>query len=92
MTLDAHATPRDLPPSQPRAEVIGYADDGQGREALIVAIDGRPARPDGSLFHITWSLDRARGRRPLESHAVLTRSPWRPLAAPIAIDLVPARS
>ena len=40
VTLDAHATPGDPLPSQRRAEVIGHADDGEGLEALVVAIDG----------------------------------------------------
>lgn len=91
VTLDAQATRRDPPPPRPRAEVIGHADDGEGLEALMVAIDGCPDRPDGSLFHITWSLDRARGRKPVESNQLLARSTWRPLRVPIAIDLMPTR-
>jgi hypothetical protein len=43
-------------------EVVGHVDDGQGLQALVVAIGGTTDRPDGSTYHITWSLDR--GQRP----------------------------
>ena len=41
----------------------------QGVEAMVVTIDGDTARPDGSTFHITWSL--GDGRRARESNDVL---------------------
>ena len=91
VTLHPRATPSGPLPSQRRAEVIGHADDGEGLEALVVAIDGSAARPDGSIFHITWSLDRKRARKPVESNALLARDCWQRLAAPIAIDIIPAR-
>ena len=91
VTLDARASRRDPPPPNADAAVIGHADDGEGLEALVVAIDGSTERPDGSVFHITWSLDRGRGRRAAESNSLLTERGWRPLAAPIAIKLTPAR-
>jgi len=37
--------------------VIGYQDNPDGIEALVVSVDGEKKRKDGSLFHITWSLD-----------------------------------
>jgi hypothetical protein len=91
VTLDAHASLRDPPPAKAQAAVIGHADDGAGLEALVVAIDGSAARPDGSIFHITWSLDSEKGRMAAESNILLTEGGWRPLAAPIAIELTPAR-
>lgn len=91
VTLDADASPHDPLPPEVEAAVIGHADDGRGVEALVVAIDGRTERPDGSTFHITWSLDRAEGRRAAESNTLLGDQGWRPLAAPIAIELIPSR-
>ncbi len=91
VTLDARATRRDPPPPKAEAAVIGHADDGNGLEALVIAIDGDPQRPDGSIFHITWSLDRDKGRRAEESNSLLAQHGWRPLAAPIAIELIPSR-
>lgn len=44
-------------PARPeKVEVIGRADDGNGLEALIVKVNDELKRPDGKIFHITWSL------------------------------------
>ncbi|WP_432769967.1 MAG: hypothetical protein HEQ22_04260 [Sphingopyxis sp.] len=91
VTLNARASLRDPPPPKAKAAVIGHADDGHGLEALVVAIDGNSQRPDGSFFHITWSLERDKGRTSAESNALLIDQGWRTLPAPIAIELTPAR-
>lgn len=56
------------------AQVIGHVDDGAGVEALVVAIDGSTARPDGKVWHITWSLGDGRAAR--ESNDVIARLGW----------------
>lgn len=59
-------------PSQPKTiEVVGHKDDGKGVEALVVAVNGKTQRPDGSTYHITWSIDRSAGRKPVDSNKVL---------------------
>lgn len=56
------------PPSDPSSvNVIGYADE-DGLEALVVSIDNSSERPDGSVYHITWSLDRSKGKKPVHSN------------------------
>ena len=56
------------PPSDPSSvNVIGYSDE-DGLEALVVSIDGSNERPDGSVYHITWSLDRNKGKKPVHSN------------------------
>lgn len=91
VTLAGHAA-EDAPlPTETTATVIGHADDGKGLEALVVAIGGSARRPDGSIFHITWSLDRALGGKAVESNELLTRDGWRPLAVPIEITIIPSR-
>ena len=49
----------------------------------------RDDRPDGSTYHITWSLGPTRKAR--ESNDVLREEGWKPLTAPIDIELEPAR-
>ena len=78
-------------PRETSGEVVGEIDDGLGVQALVVRIGGTTDRSDGSTYHITWSLDRSRGRRPVESNAVIAQLGWRLLATPIAIELHPAR-
>ena len=89
VTLDAEATEGTPLPGDVKAEVVGRADDDESLECLVVEIDGTTDRPDGSTYHITWSL--GPGRKAVESNDVLRDRGWDPLAAPIAIQLNPAR-
>ena len=76
-------------PEENQAEVVGRADDGKGVEALAVRLGGTTDRPDGSTYHITWSL--SPGREARESNDVLAALGWTALDAPIPIALQPAR-
>lgn len=60
--------------------VVGYVDDGEGLEALVVSRDGNIYRPDGKIYHITWSLDRSKGKKPVQSNDLIMRSNWLPAA------------
>jgi len=83
-------TGADTPlPPRTSATVLGEIDDGEGVQALVVAIAGSTSRPDGGTYHITWSL--APGRNAKESNDVIARLGWRPLSEPVAIALQPAR-
>jgi len=88
VTLATDAADRDLPPGV-RAAIVGRTDDDRGVEAMVVTIDGDTARPDGSTFHITWSLNE--GRRARESNDVLKECGWSKFDQPIDITLTPAR-
>ena len=79
----------ELPPKPGESRVVGRCDDGQSLECLVVALDGTTDRPDGSTYHITWSL--GPGRKAVESNEVLRDGGWQPIAQPIDIDLEPAR-
>lgn len=78
----------DPPAPVGEARIVGRADDGLGVEAFVVSIDGSTDRPDGSTWHITWSL--AEGRAAKESNAVLAARGWEPLDGPLLM-LEPAR-
>jgi hypothetical protein len=67
--------PPDFPlPGEAEGFVVGVADDGAGVQALVVEIGGATRRPDGSTYHITWSLG-AR-RRATESNDVIRERGW----------------
>ncbi len=89
VTLRVGASPQTPLPRRPEARVVGRADDGISLECLVVELDGTTERPDGSTYHITWSL--GPGRKPRESNDVLRDQGWEHLPAPIDIDLQPAR-
>jgi hypothetical protein len=77
VTLQSGLPSRPALPSATEAEVVGIADDGAGVQALVVEIGGTTDRPDGSTYHITWSL--ADGRKPVESNQVIRRHGWKPV-------------
>jgi len=78
-----------LPRTPGSARIVGHADDGDGLECMVVELDGTTDRPDGSTYHITWSL--GPGRKARESNDVLRDKGWEPLPAPIDVTLEPAR-
>lgn len=78
-----------LPDSPASSKVIGRADDGTSLECLVVEINGTTERPDGSTYHITWSL--GPGRRARESNDLLRSKGWDYIEAPVPVELAPAR-
>jgi hypothetical protein len=90
VTLKTNAERNDLP-GPVNAAVVGRADDKDSLECLVTSINGTVDRPDGSTFHITWSLDKTKGREARESNDVLKEYGWTRLAEPIAIKVEPAR-
>jgi len=82
--------PFDLTPAEAvKAAIVGRTDDEKGVEAYVVTIDGSVDRPDGSIYHITWSL--AEGRQARESNDVLKERGWKELDHPIPVTLKAAR-
>lgn len=79
VTLVSRADQSAIKPAPVTADIVGKVDDGAGIQALVVEIDGTTNRPDGSTYHITWSLDRGRGRKPVESNEVIAKLGWTPL-------------
>jgi hypothetical protein len=79
---------RPFPPEHERAEIVGFANDREGVQAAIVEIDGSSARPDGGVYHITWSL--GPGRTAKESNDVIAKLGWAPLPVAMPLHLQPA--
>lgn len=67
------------------AAIVGETNDGEGLQALVARLDGTIDRPDGSTYHITWSLDRAAGRHAVQSNEVLARIGF------VAVEEIPIR-
>jgi hypothetical protein len=78
-----------LPRKPGTARMLGRADDGEGVECFAVELDGTTDRPDGSTYHITWSL--GPGRKARESNDVLRDQGFDRLPVPVEIGLEPAR-
>lgn len=89
VTLRVGASADTPLPRKPVARIVGRADDGQSLECLVVELDGSTDRPDGSTYHITWSL--GPGRKARESNDLLRDKGWEPIAVSIPVALEPAR-
>lgn len=89
VTLQSGAAGDAPLPEETEGEILGRVDDGNGVEAMIVSIGGTTDRPDGSTYHITWSLED--GRRARESNDVLAHEQWVMFDLPMPIRLRPAR-
>jgi hypothetical protein len=89
VTLSARVARNSELPGEALGEIVGRAEDGSGVEALVVSIGGTTDRPDGSTYHITWSL--SKGRRAKESNDVIRQYGWTAIELPVPIMLQPAR-
>lgn len=90
VTLKTNAQKASLP-KRVEAEIVGHADDGDSLESMVVTVDGTTDRPDGSTFHITWSLDKSKGRKARESNDLLRDKGWKRFDQPVPVPLEPAR-
>ena len=90
-TIAHHVTYRfpdqEPPPVVELYEVVGYASNHR-LECLIVSLDGLLERPEGGIYHITLSIDREQGAKPVQSNQVI-QSGWTLLDESITITAQP---
>ena len=89
VTLASRVAGESELPEEDACEIVGRSSDGVGVEAMVVRLGGTTDRPDGSSYHITWSL--AEGRHGRESNDVIARLGWQPIVPPISVTLRPTR-
>lgn len=73
ITLRFGVQPDHPLPTATNGVVVGIADDGVGVQALVVEIGGTTDRPKGGTYHITWSIDRKSGAKPVDSNRVIAQ-------------------
>lgn len=88
VTLWSHKAAKPVP-GPASFNVVGHADDGRGIEALVVTCDGKTQRPDGSTYHITWSLDPDSGLAPKHSNDLIAEAGWAPVEPAIPFSAEP---
>lgn len=86
VTLNPGVKSDSEPPPAAVFNVVGVVDDGRGVQALVVTVNGSLRRPDGGFFHMTWSVDRAAGFKPVHSNDALAACPVQPVDA---VDFYP---
>jgi len=67
--------------------VVGYVCD-VSLETLVVTVNGQTTRPDGMVYHITLSLERSKGRKPVDSNRLIASLGWSSVE-PLAIEASP---
>lgn len=72
ITVQSGISPNTTAPELAITKVIGYADSGDGLETLVVSVNGSVDRKDGSVYHITWSLDPSK-YSPKDSNTLLAQ-------------------
>ena len=77
-----------IPPETDDVVVIGVASY-DGVQALLVAVNGVVERSDGSFYHITWSLDKAKGKKPVDSNKIIKDAQNVRFVSPIKIKTKP---
>jgi hypothetical protein len=59
----------EIPKQPQKVFVVGYIDNGEDVEGLLIEIDGTTVRPSGGQYHITWSIDRSKGAKPVHTNS-----------------------
>lgn len=80
------------PPDCKKANIIGfskYVDEiGKGIEAFVVEVCGNLKRPDGKIYHITFSLSPEK-YKPYFSNEIIKKYGFRKLEKPVEIKIEP---
>lgn len=84
VTLWGHRENAHIPQAA-KILIVGHADNGRDLECYVASVDGETRRPDGSVYHVTWSLDPETGVAPKDSNRLLQESEWAPLAEPVRL-------
>lgn len=65
-------------------KVVGYCND-ENAEALVVEVNGDTIRPNGQTYHITLSIDRSNGIKPVYSNTLIEKNGWSTIDHPFYV-------
>ncbi len=86
ITVQFGVTEDTILPDPASIKVVGYVEEKDGIEALVVSINDSVRRPDAKYYHITWSLDPDK-YKPKDSNNII-RGDYT-LILPITIEATP---
>lgn len=64
-----------LPPDATYVRAVAQASNDKV-QAVVVMVNGAMIRPDGGIYHITLSLDKAAGAKAVDSNVLIKESDW----------------
>lgn len=80
--------PDSVLPEPAKINVVGQCITDK-IQCFVVEVDGTIVRPDGKIYHITWSLDKSKGAKPVHSNDAIIEAGFEHLMAPIEIKATP---
>ena len=75
-------------PPQAKINLIGYCLTDKV-ECFVAEVNGSMVRPDGGVYHLTWSIDKSKGAKPVHSNAAIENNGFQHLDDPIEITTTP---
>jgi len=89
-----HAFPSKVLPPAASIEIVAEMVDPDGVQVMLVTVDTgdgpREQRPDGRTYHITWSIDRSAGKKPVHSNDVVVSGMPIDYGVTAILDVAPA--
>lgn len=59
-------------------------------QCFVVEVNGSLVRPDGNFYHLTWSIDRSKGAKPVDSNEAIKVNGFDHITEGIVLDTTPA--
>lgn len=75
-------------PPEADIEVVGHCVT-KTVECFVVTVNGSMMRPDGSIYHLTWSLDKSKGAKPVDSNKAIENEGFKHLEHPVRLQVTP---
>lgn len=76
-------------PEAATVKVIGHCVTDKV-QCFVVEVNGSLLRPDGNFYHLTWSIDRSKGAKPVDSNAAIKTNGFDHITAGIVLETTPA--
>ena len=58
-------------------------------ECFVAEVNGSIKRPDGAIYHLTWSLDKSKGAKPVDSNNAIETQGFTHIETPVQITTTP---
>lgn len=75
------------PPKKPSSVMLIEYLEEDGIEGFLASVDGTVNRPSGGKYHLTWSIDKGKGRKPVDTNNIVDQG--KKLSKPIPLNVEP---
>lgn len=75
-------------PEEAKIALVGHCVT-DSIECFVVEVNGSIKRQDGAIYHLTWSLDKSKGAKPVDSNKAIEANGFKHLPHSIEISTTP---